>query len=239
MIITKENNPLKDTRNRVSSVMGSVAPEKNNQDKHFKGQQAQEEVICFFRQHWIVLMLPIVSFTLTIFVVSTVVIAITFNSKFFIENSFLYKLVFFSMFLGMTFYSHHFFLRIINYFLNIVIITNQRLVDIKKTIYLHHDLDAIDLSQVQDVIKTQDGLIKNLLRYGNLKVTLAATATTKTLSYVPKADFHFRVINRCIQASRMGIKIRAHHGASIRKASDQKKFLDNIVKQIPEEERMS
>jgi len=225
------------TKNEVASVLKVDVP-RNHKDEHFKGQQANEEVICFFRQHWVVLLAPILAFVFIAALSILIVSAISFN-LFFEENPFLYRAVFFAVFIGMTLYSHYFFLTMINYFLNVVIITDQRVVDIKKSIYLHHDLDAIDLSQVQDVIKRQNGLMRNILSYGNLIITLAATASTKTLTYVPRADFHFRVINRCIQSARKGVKIRTHHGLKARTPEEEKKFLEDLSREIGQEEAVN
>lgn len=200
----------------------------NNQDKHFKGQQANEEVVCFFRKHWIALLPTLVPFIFIMTVVSLLFATISFND-FFAANDSLHKTIFAILFVGTLLYVHRFFLQMINYFLHVVIITNQRVVEIRKTVYLHHSLDAVDLAQIQDLAKEQNGLVKNLLKFGELIITLSSTATTKTLIDVPKADFHFRVINRAMLAAKKGTPIRLHHGLGSR---EQEAELEEIAEKV-------
>jgi hypothetical protein len=169
--------------------------ERDNTNRHFKGQLRTEEIQCFCRKHWIILIQDLIGFLL--FICFIVFLAIYFKGiyKFFAQDSFFSSLLAFSIVTFITLYIHRFFLRFIRYFLDIIIITNYRLVILEKSLYLQDSKDAIDLAKIQDIRKEQHGIIRNVLRFGKLVITLSATSTTKVLPLVPNPDYHFRKIN--------------------------------------------
>jgi hypothetical protein len=112
------------------------------------------------------------------------------------KNAAIFEILLIMGFLFSIYYVHRFFVHIYNYFLDVVIITNYRIVDLNKTIILRDTKEVIDLAKIQDVLKKQDGLIRNVLNYGKLTITLSSSSIIKTLHFVPNPDFHFRVINR-------------------------------------------
>lgn len=167
----------------------------NNKDRQFKGQHTNEELECFYRHHWIVLLAPILLYIVFIALFSLFLILMHKQNAVQKDSILFYTLVI-SGFLFATYYIHRFFIHMYNFFLNIVIITNYRVVDLNKTLILHDTQEVIDIAKIQDVTKKQDGLIRNILNYGQLIITLSSVSATKTLYFVPNPDFHFRVINR-------------------------------------------
>lgn len=169
---------------------------KPNTDKHFKGQLDNEIVECFFRKHWIVLIGNIVIF----FVFIGIIIFISFHFEgiyeFFSRES-LFVEIMAVLTIGLfTAYIHKFFLGMIRYYLDIVVITNYRIVQIDKSLYLRDEKDAIDLPKIQDIQKSQYGIIKKILNFGELVITLSSTATTKTISLIPNPEYYFKKINQ-------------------------------------------
>lgn len=169
--------------------------EEDNTNRHFKGQLATETVQCFCRKHWIVLVKDFIGFF--IFIVLITITAIYFKRifNFFSQDSFFSAFLAFSVISVFTVYLHRFFLRLIRYFLEIMIITNYRIVFLEKSLYIKDSKDAIDLPKIQDIRKEQDGIITNLLRFGTLVITLSSTSTTKKIPFIPNPDYHFRKIN--------------------------------------------
>jgi len=166
-----------------------------NLDKYFKGQQKHEELVCFFRQHWIVLMrefliigLFMVVLILTIFNISEIAT--------FLKNTPSMETIFVIGFVASTVYIHYFFLKFLNHFVRVGIITDIRLIDHKKTLYFVDTLETTDLNNIQDMEQVSEGLLPNILGYGDLKIYLTASSTIKTFSKVPNAQFHFRCISR-------------------------------------------
>ncbi|MBA4336924.1 hypothetical protein C0416_04110 [bacterium] len=166
-----------------------------NTDRHFKGQLENETVECFCRKHWIVLTRDILGFL--IFIVVLIFSIVNFRGvyTFFSQDSSLITFMAFSIVSLFTLYIHHFFLRIIRYYLEVVIITNYRIVDVDKSLYLRDAKDAIDIAKIQDIKESRNGILKKMLNFGELIITLSSTATTKTLNFIPNPGYHFRKIN--------------------------------------------
>jgi hypothetical protein len=164
-------------------------------DFHFKGQLEEEELECFYRHHWIILMAPLMLYGVFL-VFFTLFLIFMEGNPIVDKNAAIFEILLIMGFLFSTYYVHRFFIHIYNYFLDVVIITNYRIVDLNKTIILRDTKEVIDLAKIQDVLKKQDGLIRNILSYGKLTITLSSSSVIKTLHFVPNPDFHFRVINR-------------------------------------------
>lgn len=170
-------------------------PEIDNTNRHFKGQHSTEFVECFCRKHWIILIKDFLGFF--IFIGLIILTAYYFKPiyNFFVQDSLVVNLLAFGLVGLFTYYIHKFFLRMIRYFLEIVIITNYRIVVLKKSLYLKDSKDATDLPKIQDIIKHQNGILRNFLRFGDLEITLSSSSTTKILKHIPNPDYHFRKIN--------------------------------------------
>jgi hypothetical protein len=184
----------------------------NNHDKYFKGQHENEEFICFFRPHWIVLLKEFLYFIIFVIVATLSIININLL-KTIIQNNAEFQAFFIMGFLLGTIFIHRFFLKLLNHFVDIGIITDMRIIDHKKTLFLRDTMDAIDMLNVQDIEQRGEGLLPNFLGYGDINIYLAASASVKVFHYVPNAKFHFRCISRQKELRRMNRET---------KASDQK-----------------
>lgn len=176
----------------------------NNKDRIFKGQQENEEFICFFRRHWIDILKELMFLGIFILVVGILVRQID-TIKDILRGNREMKLLFFTVFLFATIYMHRFFLKMLNYFVNTGIITDSRVIDHHKTLFFIDNLDSIDMSQIQNIEKLQEGVLPSILRYGDIKIFLTASDATKTLHRIPNAKFHFRCLNRAKEARRRGL----------------------------------
>lgn len=166
-----------------------------NTDRHFKGQLDTEVVQCFYRKHWVVLVRDILEFIIFITALTIVVMQFKGIYVFFSQDSFFITFLAFSIVGLFTIFIHKFFLRLIRYYLDIAIITNYRIVNIDKSLYLQDSKDAIDLPKIQDIQKSQHGIMKKIFNFGELIITLSSTVTTKILDFVPNPEYHFRKIN--------------------------------------------
>jgi len=166
----------------------------DNTNKFFRGQMADEDVVTFTRKHWIALIPELIPFFLFCsFVILSLILIKQFKLPS-LNEPYFQLLVMISM-IGAGWLIHRFFLRVINYFLNIIIITNYRIVEIQKTLFIRDTKESLDLRKVQGVDFRQVGLIKNLLKFGELEISMG-NAEVKTLPQLPNPDFFFRLINR-------------------------------------------
>ncbi|MFA6306092.1 MAG: hypothetical protein WC651_05240 [Candidatus Gracilibacteria bacterium] len=166
-----------------------------NKDRFFKGQQAGEEFVCFFRHHWIELLKDIIYFLILLTLAILAISAIE-KIKIMVKESTELKMLFLTCFIMGNFYLHKFFLKLMNHFVNIGIITDRRVIDHKKTIFLSDTIDSIDMAQIQNIEKIEEGLLPTILGFGDIKIYLSASDAVKTFCSVPNAKFHFRCISR-------------------------------------------
>jgi hypothetical protein len=166
----------------------------NNRNLHFRGQMEDEEVMAFSRKHWATIVPDagqILFFSCAVYFIFWILnkYALLDTDQIFFQPLIIAAVV------GCGYMIHRFFLHMIRYFLNVVIITNLRVVEIKKTIFLRDIKESIDIKKIQDVDFKLEGLIKNLLKFGDIHITLG-NSEVKTITQIPNPDFHFRLINR-------------------------------------------
>jgi hypothetical protein len=168
----------------------------SNNNRYFRGQMEDEEVVVFSRKHWIVLLRDIVPFSLFVCCAVLIIYLLKLNKitlpaidDFYFDSLILLVIG------GSGYIIHRFFIHLINYFNTLIIITDLRIVEIRKTIFLHHIIESLDIRKIQDVEFKQEGLIKNLLKLGTIYITLG-NSELKTISQIPNPDFHFRLLNK-------------------------------------------
>lgn len=166
-----------------------------NKDRFFKGQQAGEEFVCFFRHHWIALLKDIIYFGICL-ALGILALSEIEKIKLVVRGSTELKILFLTFFVIGNFYIHKFFLRLMNHFVNIGIITDRRVIDHKKTIFFMDTIDSIDMAQIQNIEKIEEGVLSTILDFGDIKIFLSASDAVKTFCNVPNAKFHFRCISR-------------------------------------------
>lgn len=103
--------------------------------------------------------------------------------------------VFFAMIVSIAFINT-FFLQVINFYFDLVIITDCRILIIRKTVFLKNNSDAIDLTKIQDIAVESHGLLQNYLKYGKLVITLSTSAPPVITSFVPDPHYYLEWTNR-------------------------------------------
>ena len=182
-----------------------------NKDLHFKGQQKDEVLICFFRHHWICLVREFFYFIIFLLIITSILIK-TDDLRNIISNNSELRFLFLIGFLIGTVYMHRFFIKMLNHFLTIRIITDRRIVDHRKTLFFTDTMDAIDMSQIQNIERICEGLLPNLFKYGDIKIYLSSSAAFRTFTSVPNDKFHFRCITRQKEALQQHLRERQHAG---------------------------
>lgn len=71
------------------------------------------------------------------------------------------------------------------YYLNMQIVTNERIVDITQTSLLHHTISELHLSRIEDVTAEVKGILPTFLDYGNVYVQTAAETNRFVFDRVP------------------------------------------------------
>lgn len=176
---------------------GHPLPEIDNTNRNFKGQQKNEIVLCFCRKHWIVLLPRIILFVVLLllpFIMLFGMEVLKSGGRFI--DPLIYRIFALVVIIAVTYYLHRCFISFLNYYLQIVIITNLRVVYLDQTLYFHRNRDSLDLHEIQDVVLHQDGIIKTLLNYGEITITLSSAHASKTFTCIPNPEYYFRKINK-------------------------------------------
>ncbi|MHB8660389.1 MAG: PH domain-containing protein [Minisyncoccota bacterium] len=74
------------------------------------------------------------------------------------------------------------------YFLNLWVLTNQRIVDIKQHGYFNREVSSLFLSRVQDVTTDVTGVLPSLLDIGTINVQSAGTVDEFHMRGIPRPE---------------------------------------------------
>jgi len=172
-----------------------IHDEINHADRYFRGQHRHEHVDLFFHKHWITLFK--ISINSVIFIgVFLFLIWIHLKIHSVDSTSNIVNIsVDILLILMLMVFVHKLFLRLFNYELDIVIATNFRILDPKRTVFLHWDVDTIDLTKIQDIAVRQEGFWQNLLQYGDLIITLSGSNKGFVIDHVSKPELCMQKIN--------------------------------------------
>lgn len=171
----------------------------DNKDRYFKGQQSNEVIICFVRHHWIYILKEFLYFTIFLTIISLTLSNFQIIKEVLQGNREL-KMLFLAGFCILTYFLHRFFIKLLNFFVNTGIVTDHRFIDHQKTLFFKDTMDSIDMTQIQNIERIGDGLLPNLLGYGDIKIFLSASASVKTYNCIPNIKFHYRCLTRLKEA---------------------------------------
>ncbi len=150
----------------------------------FPGQQENEEICLVTRPHWMVFFLKLLSWLLFAGVLIALDWAIgafapELNNAPYVNYVNLFKSVYL-MFLVLG-------LLILwtMYYLNMQVVTNERIVDITQTSLIHHTISELHLSRIEDVTAEVKGLFPTFLNYGNVYVQTAGETSRFVFDRVP------------------------------------------------------
>lgn len=161
---------------------------------HFRGQMEDEEVIEFFRRHWLELLPDFLPFLLYM---SGLVVFVANIPRFRLPslNEPFFQLLVLIALSGTALIIHRFFLKVMEFFMRIVVITNYRIVEMKKSLFLNDDKQSIVMKRMQDIQKQQKGIVKSLLKVGEL-VIIISFSDPRVIRNVPSPDYHYRLLNQ-------------------------------------------
>jgi hypothetical protein len=162
--------------------------EKNFQHKyidyHFKGKRKDEEIILMLRRHWIILVaefIPLIFFLGGLLLIDIVgpyllgffPVAIS-NDFFKLGESFLYMFFWVLVFIVW-----------IDYYLDVWIVTDQRIVNIEQRGLFRREISELEHSKIQDVTTEIHGIIATILKFGYVFIQTAGEKSRFVFKQVP------------------------------------------------------
>jgi len=160
-----------------------------------EGWQKYEEVQFFFRKHWTHFLKPLV-FGLAIGLLGLFFFLVLGSVITVFRVTIFYSLFAFLAILSFAVFIHTFFIQLFNYYFNVIIVTDCRIVIARKTVFLRNDNDAIDLTKIQDIGVVSRGLFRNYLNYGALLITLSTSSPPVHIPYAPNPHYYLEQMNR-------------------------------------------
>ena len=143
-----------------------VIPSRAQTDIRFPESDPEEEFIFYFRQHWIRLLWPFIRcIFLSAFIIGTGVLLFGFIG---IDDPSLRRALLMALCIFFAGAHFEFLARLYCYFLYVIIVTDRKIHRMKKTLITFDDHESIDLPALQDIRKSQHGIVQNMLGFGSI-----------------------------------------------------------------------
>lgn len=143
--------------------------------------EQSEDVILTIQEHWIWLLRPV------FFLLLGGIIGFVFSlaGQLFAPTSELFQFLFYFLaFVVLTISIHFFFILILQWVISNIIITDKRIVEIKYAPFVIDDINHIEMTKINDVEKTKHGVLKNLLNYGEVNMSVAGMKNNVSFHYI-------------------------------------------------------
>ncbi len=173
----KNSRILLSRRRKIPEIRGMI-------DKILKGGLKEEKLVIFLRRHWINLFFQIWPLFLFVFllVISYFLITDSFSGEelgvffgfgFSIISLFLWVFLFFVF---------------IDYYLDVWIITNERIINIEQKALFKREISELRLEKVQDLTTEVSGIISTLFDFGDLYVQTAGKRERFLFKSIPHPE---------------------------------------------------
>jgi uncharacterized membrane protein YdbT with pleckstrin-like domain len=147
---------------------------------HFKGQKDGEEIIMVIHRHWFNILEKMSLIFFMILILFTSAVYLPLFSLAALNYLFIFLETFFAMITWVAF-----FLIWIDYYFDVWIITNLRIVNIEQNGLFNRTVSEMDFARIQDVTTEVAGIIPTFLNYGDVLVQTAAETERFLFRQVP------------------------------------------------------
>lgn len=150
---------------------------------YFPGQKQSEIIEFVVRKHWIVYVKKIVYMVLLMLLPGTIYFFLVFDTNINANTKnilTLFLLLYFLFLFMMTF------IRWIEDDLDLIIVTNERLISIDQISFIHRSISETEMSEIQDVKHEAKGILSNVMGFGTLEVQTAAEKMAFCMDHIPE-----------------------------------------------------
>jgi len=172
--------------------------------RHFPNQKPNEYVLMFLRRHWIVV-LKIIAIFVCLAAIPIFFFIVIFNYTDFLlseTNLALGTLLVSAYYLFVILYG---FANFIDYFLDVWIVTNQRVINIEQRGLFARVISEKELGRMQDITSEVKGFWATMLDYGDVHIQTAAEHERFIFKQVPFAgEVARRISNLVTEYNKMG-----------------------------------
>lgn len=161
----------------------------------------EEKIIIVIRKHWFVMARTAVIFVILLLIPSVVLTLLSVVSPPNVVP--LESLINFGLSLYFLVLLVFLFMLWMDYYLDIWIITNERIIDVNQKGLFNRTISEIPVKNVQDVIIEVHGVLETLLKFGTLKIQTAGP-TEFIINYAPNLYEAKNIILRYARAANSG-----------------------------------
>lgn len=169
---------------------------------HFQGQHENEQILQVIHRHWFNITVQLgVSLLLSFFLLGSIsFLPLLFPEAAALQNASFFAFIQSTILLFMWIYG---FLAWIDYYFDVWIVTNERIVNIEQRGLFTRHISELRFSRIQDVTASVSGLVSTILNFGDVAVQTAAEEERFVFRQV--AD-PFAVKDRIMTLSRQSAK---------------------------------
>lgn len=167
----------------------------------FPNQQPDEKILIFLRRHWIALFKVIMTFILLV----VLVILLDIGSYYFTnvwKSQVGYPLMVLANSAYFLFVMLFSFANFVDYYLDVWIVTNKRIVNIEQKGLFARVVSEKELSRMQDVTSEVKGFVQTFLHYGDVFIQTAGEKERFIFKQVPNAAEMAQKISNLVSKTR-------------------------------------
>lgn len=189
--------------------------------KYFPSQKSQEKVFLLLRRHWFTYFgFVAVAVIMSIPILALIIVWMNrpdyFSSEF---GNIIIVAVFSYILFALAIMLYGF----IDYYLDVYIVTNERIVNVEQNGFFRRKISELHLHQIQDVSAKVDGMLPTLLHYGSVYIQTAGERENFTFRAIPNP---YRVSKLIIDLHETQIQEKAQEITSIEARKRLKKIED-------------
>lgn len=156
---------------------------------HFVKKKPGEHPVFILRRHWFTFISTIVLFVFLIIIPFAVAygIRVLFPEMEWNETA-AYPLIVLICSVYSLFVLLFFYIRFIDYYLDLWIVTNERIIDIAQNGLFSRMITEFELGRIQDVTTDVRGVLGTVLHFGDLTVTTASSTNSIIFHQIPNPD---------------------------------------------------
>lgn len=166
---------------------------------HFSTQGPQEVIEMFLRKHFIT-NVPWLITSIILFLIPPIFFPFIFPLMPFTISTQLVTIIIFFWYLSV--FGSVVLASFINWYFNVYIVTNERVIDVDFINLLYREISATRLNLVQDVTVKSAGVIRSVFHYGDIFIQTAGTEINFDFLAVPRPEFVAHRIEELMRGSR-------------------------------------
>ncbi|MBN1326029.1 PH domain-containing protein [Candidatus Falkowbacteria bacterium] len=142
-------------------------------EKHIPNREKDEKLVLFLRRHWIILIIKWLVIIVIAFVPLALYLFLSYFEPEVLDNNIYYAFLFLLSSLYYLFTLLFFLNAFIDYYLDVWIVTDHRIINIEQRGLFNREIAEHTLERIQDVTAIQKGFWQTLFSYGDVHVQTA------------------------------------------------------------------